>query len=272
MDSFMSVHCDTRAKLPIAVPSFVLPGTVADNAFFLSEKVAEIGLCFFEQRACLEYTEKDMPAQLANLPLYWHIHLPIDLPWAQGGEAAAHCALAVVQKTAPVQLRWAVLHPPVLRHSSSYTRNLQESLLIEFMEVWEAKSTLPILLENIAGASLLDISSAFWKENIFICLDIGHMLAFKHEGILQRKDLLERIKLVHWSAPGDAEKTQNSSRKDQHLPLSYLTKAQYTIARKTIGLLPVHVCHMIEVFSWAGVQNSYSVLQQLLECVRGGNK
>lgn len=259
----MSVHKNSMTTLPIAVPSFVLPGTVAENAFFLSEQVAEIGLCFFELGACLNYTAKDIPTQLAALPLRWHVHLPTDLPWAQGGEAAAHCALAVVQKAACVCLRWAVLHPP---HGD---KTLQEELLIEFMSIWTKKSTLPILLENLEGVSLLDLSPVLWQKNVYICWDMGHMLAFGHENIILRPDLLERIKLIHWSAPGDE---QNSLQKDRHLPLSYLTKAQYDISQKVVRTLPAQVCHMIEVFSWAGVQESYPVLQQLLECACGSNK
>ncbi|MDO5484253.1 MAG: hypothetical protein Q4F27_05035, partial [Desulfovibrionaceae bacterium] len=77
----------------LAAPSFVLPGTVAENAAFLAGKVDEVALCLFEAQACLAYTAADMPAALADLPLRWHVHLPVDLPWpTTAGKAEARRA------------------------------------------------------------------------------------------------------------------------------------------------------------------------------------
>ena len=50
----------------LAAPSFVLPGTVAENARFLSGRVDEMALCFFEAQACLKYGENDLPPDLAE--------------------------------------------------------------------------------------------------------------------------------------------------------------------------------------------------------------
>ena len=85
----------------LAAPSFVLPGTVAANARFLAHKVDEVALCFFEARACLAYGPEDLPPDLADLPLRWHVHLPVDQPWparAAGAHPAAACvALACAE-------------------------------------------------------------------------------------------------------------------------------------------------------------------------------
>ena len=74
----------------LAAPSFVLPGTVAENARFLSGRVDEMALCFFEAQACLKYGENDLPPDLAEPSesgrLRCHVHLPVDLPWRSAPE------------------------------------------------------------------------------------------------------------------------------------------------------------------------------------------
>ena len=72
----------------LAAPSFVIPAGVAENARFLAGKVDEVGLCLFETSACLNYGPQDLPPDLAALPLRWHAHLPVDLPWPQKSTAA----------------------------------------------------------------------------------------------------------------------------------------------------------------------------------------
>ena len=102
----------------LAAPSFVLPGTVAENARFLSGRVDEMALCFFEAEACLKYDENDLPPgpaePSASGALRCHVHLPVDLPWppGHGTAAAADLALAVCAKAAHLHPGLAVLHPP----------------------------------------------------------------------------------------------------------------------------------------------------------------
>ena len=113
-----------RLEGRIAAPSFVIAANVADNAVFLAHKVDEVGLCLFETRACLDYGPDDLPAALAHLPLRWHAHLPVDLPWPASATAgatrpareAARLALAVLDRVYALvprmTLQAAVLHPP----------------------------------------------------------------------------------------------------------------------------------------------------------------
>ena len=53
----------------MAAPSFVLPGNIVENVRFLAGRVEEVALCFFENAACLAYTEQDLPPDLRDLPL-----------------------------------------------------------------------------------------------------------------------------------------------------------------------------------------------------------
>ena len=71
----------------IGAPSFVMPANVADNARFLAGRVDEVALCLLEARSCLAYDDEDLPPALADRPLSWHVHLPVDLPWP----ASADC-------------------------------------------------------------------------------------------------------------------------------------------------------------------------------------
>ena len=96
---------------PVAAPSFVLPGNIVENVRFLAGRVEEVALCFFENAACLAYTEQDLPPDLRDLPLRWHVHLPFDLPWPEKASAAA-CRPALddvqrlLEKIARLELRF----------------------------------------------------------------------------------------------------------------------------------------------------------------------
>ena len=113
LEGNVSAHLTPWDSLPrLAVPSWVIPGEIADNARFVSGRAAEVGLCFFETEACLAYGEADLPVDLAGLPLSWHVHLPVDLPWGEGGGRAAEVALRLMDKTDFLGARRAVLHLP----------------------------------------------------------------------------------------------------------------------------------------------------------------
>lgn len=234
--------------LPFAAPSCVIPGTVADNALFLAGRVAEVGLCFFEAQPCLAYGVKDLPSNLKNLDLSWHIHLPIDLPWEAGGRAAAAIALALLGKVAYL-LPWAaVLHPP---HSP------QAALLLrDFAQLWREHSPLPLLLENIDTSSLTELQTVIHEADYGLCLDVGHALGYAQHTLLDSTPLMQKVVLVHWSAPG---------KQDQHLPLTSFTQAEYDAARCVALQLPASARHLLEIFHWDGVEASAPVLKTLLQ-------
>lgn len=238
----------------LAAPSFVLPGTVAENARFLSGKIDEIGLCFFETRACLDYGETDLPPDLAGLPLRWHVHLPADLPWPSGrGENAARAAsvaLAVFRKAAFLRPRLAVLHPP----EGSPAR--QRRLLKDFATRWQSASSAPLLAENIDCCDLARLGPGFLPEHgLRVCLDVGHLLGYA-QGRLAASTLPEEAALIHWSAPGA---------RDRHLPLTRLCAAEREAALGIMRRLPGTAVHLAEIFHWPGLAASLPVLAALAE-------
>lgn len=231
--------------MKLAAPSYVLPATVAENARFLAGRVEEAALCCFETAACLAYTEADLPPELAALPLDWHVHLPVDLPWGDGGEAAAGAALAVFGRVAYLSPHLAVLHPP-----AELSPDAARKGLAAFARRWRSGGAPPLLLENIRGCQLTELGRAFLEgEGLGVCLDVGHLLGYAQDELLA-SDLPERAALIHWSAPGP------EPGHDRHLPLTALTEAQ----RATVlGLLPrlrPGATHLMEVFDWPGVAAS----------------
>lgn len=96
----------------LAAPSWVIPGTVADNCHFLSGKVDEVALLFFETESCLAYSEHDLPAVLNETGLSFHIHHPLDLPWHKGGTRVAEIVLALSEKASHLNPVAHVVHPP----------------------------------------------------------------------------------------------------------------------------------------------------------------
>jgi len=235
----------------IAAPSCVIPGTTAQNARFLAGraegKIQEIALCFFETEACLAYTEHDLPDALAELPFSWHVHLPVDLPWHIGPEASANCALRLMRKVKALKPRMAVLHAPDLP--------ARKGLLAAFADLWHARCDLPLLLENIDSCALIDLTPLIVDAEFGVCLDLGHMLAYGQRDIVKNPELLSRVQLAHWSAPGGA---------DRHLPLTRFTKEEKNFARSAAAELPAATVHLLEIFDWCGVEESLPLLQDLI--------
>ncbi len=284
-------HATFSLQTSIAVPSFVIPDTVVNNAYFLAQKaknipqIQEIGLCFFETRACLDYDDEHLPSELANLGFRWHIHLPLDLPWSAAhaeniplssqeftpnsasvngeenlsGYVAAAVALDIMRKVEHLAPHLAVLHPP-----TSVSAETQVRLLQEFASVWYTKSKTCVLLENIQGAPLYDLPKAIFASNASakgygVCLDIGHLFAFEQEAILQDAGLLSLVQMLHWSAPGQELGC------DKHYSLERLSLKQREYISKLMPKLPQGCTHMIEVFRWQGIESSLPYLQNILE-------
>ena len=241
----------------LAVPSFVVPGSVAENVCFLRNRVNEIGLCFFETEACLAYTADDLPPLADCGELRFHIHLPLDLPWPNEGaplkgiENTVRQAIAVADVAAYLHPRFAILHPP--QGSVSWQRRVLSS----FADIWLRHSNVALLLENTPECPVVNLGGTFLNSReLGFCLDTGHLLAYNQTEILV-SDVLEMCFLVHWSAPG-------SLKPHKHLPLTALDSQQMAMLANIVPRLPQVCTHMLEIFSWEGIKASMPVLQQLV--------
>lgn len=172
----------------IAAPSFIWPTTVGENCYCLQDYVQEVSIILFETQACLKYTEKDLPQDLSELGLSYHIHLPLDLPWDCGAKHVMQLVDRLLKKTNYLS-PWAyVLHPP---------QNISDFL--EFYELWlkygyQGKE---ILLENIQNNDLLEFWSQILETDCKTCLDLGHIIAYEQQHILSYEKLWEKVSMLH---------------------------------------------------------------------------
>ncbi|MDL2267702.1 hypothetical protein LJC46_06925 [Desulfovibrio sp. OttesenSCG-928-G15] len=264
------IHSAGRQKTPpdrrIAAPSWVMPASVAENCRFLSGKVDEVALLFFDTGSSLAYGENELDLPLEELALSCHVHLPLDLPWDNPVMCAGIC-LKLLHKTRHLADRTntgkrphcrAVLHPPP--HEPDRPK-LAAQRLAAFAGAFRAQggSTSLLYLENIRENDLLAICRPAAQLGFGFCLDAGHMLAYAQEHILESPDLLERCAIVHLSAPGKQGQHETTG-KDGHAPLNQLHEKEQDACRKLVRSVPAGAVIVLEIFSWEGVAASMPVL------------
>lgn len=181
-----------RFPFTVAAPSFVIPAGASENSRFLAEYFQEVGLLFFETEACLNYTEDDLSSDLSDLPVSWHVHLPLDLPWDKGLDVAWQKISGLIDKAAFLEPRCWVLHPPT-----------EPDMLIPLAGLFRNAGIDParILLENVEETNLC----ALWPEarqgGYSTCLDLGHILAYGQHPVLELAGLWETVRMLHVYAP-----------------------------------------------------------------------
>ncbi|MFV0422036.1 cobamide remodeling phosphodiesterase CbiR [Oleidesulfovibrio sp.] len=251
----------------LAAPSWVIPAGVAENCRYLAGRVDEVGLLFFESEACLAYTHQDLPHDLAELPLRWHVHLPVDLPWggqgadicsaADDGAAAARICTMLMDKVtflgAGQNAVMGVVHPPAFCSGEYAAIALQA-----FAKVWtqSGRNTRDILLENIKGQSLLDLKDVVLGYDMSVCLDTGHLLAYCQHGLLGEPHLMQRIRMLHLNAEVDGGK---------HAPLTVMNDEEQQLCRKVLALAPRDCIVMMELFKWHEIEASLPLVETWLQ-------
>jgi len=176
----------------VAAPSFVIPAGAAENSRFLANYFPEICLLFFETEACLNYTDFDLPPDLADLPVSWQVHLPLDLPWELGLDTVWDKLSRLMDKVAYLSPNAWVLHPPTM-----------PDMLLPLADKLRGAGIDPasILLENVEESDL----AAMWEESLAggysHCLDLGHILAYDQHSLLDLPGLWESVKMLHVYAP-----------------------------------------------------------------------
>ncbi|MBF0482700.1 MAG: hypothetical protein HQK81_13860 [Desulfovibrionaceae bacterium] len=247
-----------RIPRAVAAPSFVWPGTAAQNCRMLAGIFPEVALLFFESRACLEYGDDDLPAWLDGLGLAYHLHLPLDLPWRGGAAAAFRVAAALADKAAFLRPARFVLHPP---------REARE--LAAFAALWTAKGLAPesLAIENTQAAPLKLHWPLIRELGLGVCLDLGHVLAYGQESSLALPGLAAALRLVHLSAPraqGHADSADSAgSAGHGHFSLARLSADGRAVARDILNLAPADAVIVLEIFEPAGLCRSVAVLEEL---------
>lgn len=245
----------------IAAPSFVIPGTVAENWRFLAQNrfetagvtaPDEVAVVLFESEGCLAYTEEDLAPDLPGLGLSCHTHLPLDLPWTDGGEAVFRIVRALLGKVDFLAPRVHVLHPPVHGEPAESRR-----LLREFLGCWKTEGLDPrtLLVENIRGAGLAELLPVIYEEDAGICFDIGHALAFGQLGLLDMPQAAARIRMIHAYGPDS---------RGRHGPLRSLDGSGRAKLREALRHLPEGGTVVLENFRWEDFRQSAEALPSVL--------
>jgi len=229
----------------LAAPSFVIPAGAAENARFLADHFDEIGLLFFETEACLKYTDDDLPPDLAQLPVSWHVHLPLDLPWQAGIEAVWDALARLTAKAAHLSPRAWVLHPPT-----------EPGLLTELASRFRQIGIHPakVLLENVEESDL----TAVWDEarscGYSTCLDLGHIIAYGQHSVLDLPGLWQSVEMLHIYAPGKG---------GRHTSLANLDKNGQELLRACVRAFNGRAVTM-EVFEEKGIFESVELFAHWL--------
>ena len=235
-----------RIPWPVAAPSFVWPGTVAENSRLLAGVFPEVALLFFESRACLDYGPEDLPGSLGDIGLSYHQQLPMDLPWGDGAESAFRVAAALADKAAFLDPTLFVLHPP---------REARD--LAAFAALWTSKGPAPetLAIENTGNVPL----ERHWP----LIRDLGHVLAYAQESSLRLPGLQDALRLVHLSAPYPPGSAVGAVSGHGHFSLAGLNAAGRELARSILDLTPRGVAIVLEIFEPAGLFESVFVLEAL---------
>lgn len=253
-----------------AAPSWVMPGTIQDNCAFLSGKVDEVGLLFMEADASMAYGRQDLPLELAALGLSFHVHLPVDLPWNDGGGAVAAVCLALMEKVRFLGAERAVLHPPPAGPGDS---PVCREALAAFARVWQnaGRRVSDVLLENTRENTLLSLGDVFHGNGFGICPDLGHILAYGQFDIVDMLAGLpeqERPRMLHCSAPGRG--LPGKAPKSAHCPLDTLDAPGRAVGKALCGSLAPGGVIMLELFDWNYFVRSLPVVAGWCAAVGGG--
>ncbi|MFW6414704.1 MAG: cobamide remodeling phosphodiesterase CbiR [Thermodesulfobacteriota bacterium] len=241
----MSAFQNTKSPWHIAAPSFVWPAVVGDNCYYLQHLVDEVEIIFFETESSLNYTEHDLPPDLKDLGLGFHLHLPLDLPWEEGVERVIQDIEKLAAQVEYLSPHCFVLHPPP-----------DPQLFTQFHRAWENHpylNTRKLLLENVQENDLIQAWPLILQTDFRICLDLGHMLAFGQQEIFNLDGFWERLEMLHIYGDNDPSR---------HTSLANLSSAGQEILGHVLQTFPSNKTIVLEVFNPEELNQSLDILSK----------
>lgn len=228
----------------LAAPSWVWPGTVAENCEKLADLYPEVALLFLETESSLAYGRKDLPPELADLGLDYHLHLPIDMDWSAGAEKAFAAVDSLTNKVAFLSPKAYVLHPPAEISDPDKRRGL----LADMAALWRDAGRDPgiLLLENTRDAGPVELLSLQEEYGFGLCLDLGHIMAYE-QALPDLPELKGRVTMLHLNAPGP---------RAEHRSLLELDEGGEALARSLIEAAGRNAVLTLEIFEPQGLFES----------------
>ncbi|WP_428565560.1 MAG: cobamide remodeling phosphodiesterase CbiR [Solidesulfovibrio sp. DCME] len=246
----MIQKCNPARSWRLAAPSCVWPETAAVNCRRLARSVDEVGLYLLELESCLAYGPDDLPQK--DFGLRYHLHLPLDLPWRHGGDAAFFAMEGLLHKTARLSPWAMVLHPPdSLAALEAFLGALADA----------GGDPASVLLENTEGISPAEALDMAGAAGCGLCLDLGHMLAMGHDLPAADPEFVGKARMLHVYSPFGAEGPP-PGRRHTHRTLSCLSPAgRDRLTWMLANLRPESV--VVEVFAPVHFMESLHVLAAL---------
>jgi hypothetical protein len=227
-------------RFRLAAPSCVIPDRVGPNCRALSPLVGEVALMLLETAGCLDYDQRDLPADLPTLNLAYHAHLPLDLPWSDGPRAVAEAISGLEQKIAFLGPRGYVLHPPAPGQLVGLLRERPDLASM----LW---------LENTGQSDLTEIWDELTTLGLNVCLDVGHMVSYGQEGIMSLPGFFDRVRILH---------VYGAESKQGHAGLGHLPDPG--LLRDILRRVRGDETRVVEIFSLDELERSLNLLKSWL--------
>jgi len=232
---------------PLAAASWLWPTTLKKNLHRIASwklPIRQVALLFYQHAPSLEYTpdEFEAPPGLTS-----HAHLPIDLPWKSGPEAVWDILSRLMALPRALSPWGGVLHPP------EDPRDLDAVAAI-----WRAEAPgWRLMIENIPGRDLRAHWPVIEARDLPVCLDVGHLMAFDQDWLLDEPGLPGRVELVHCYAPGIVKG------RHEHMALTELSPSQRRTLGRIMRLVRPNTPILFEVFSESDLRVSLETFYAL---------
>lgn len=173
----------------------------------------------------------------------------------------ATTCLRIVEHCHALNPHHGILHlPPINPQSKEQSKEKAFEQLVYFLDYWRLYADLSFLtLENVKDASYQDFCPLLEEyQEVNLCFDIAHAIAYNQKNTLDLPHLLERIQISHWSAPYALDENNTPIEhlnRDRHLRLSHLLLEE-DFCLNVLQSIPKETRHTLEIFSWTEIQAS----------------
>lgn len=254
-----------RLAFRLATTSYVIPAAILPNIRFLGRHVDEMELVLFqsghEDNLPTPGEIREMAKLASDLDLTYNVHLPADLFFGEPDVALRRqfCATALrfYERILPLHPAAYILHldsrkadGQVEEDESAWRSRVHESL--EFM-MGQGLDLRRVLVENLEYSlkRLVPLVATF---GLGLCLDIGHLLRYKHDVAEHLKLFLPLSSMVHLHGVNNG---------NDHCGLEYIPPQEWGLIGQALRDYQGGVS--IEVFSLDDLAPSLLRIQELIE-------